>query len=112
MQRPGSMRSLSPAAYADYRNGKLSRRARAQWPARLPIDKWRSSNKSRLSDDTVRAMLNVRPDKVQTYESLEAGIRRLYALGRSIASPTGGGAGRRERAGGGRQRGRTGGRVI
>ena len=37
-------------------------------------------NKSRLSDDTVRAMLNVRPDKVQTYESLEAGIRRLYAL--------------------------------
>lgn len=72
--------SLSPAAYADYRNGKLSRRAERSGQPAYYIDKVEIINKSRLSDDTVRAMLNVRPDKVQTYESLEAGIRRLYAL--------------------------------
>lgn len=72
--------SLSPAAYADYRNQKLSRRAERSGQPAYYIDKVEIINKSRLSDDTVRAMLKVRPDKVQTYDSLEAGIRRLYAL--------------------------------
>lgn len=72
--------SLSPSAYADYRNQKLSRRAERSGQPAYYIDKVEIINKSRLSDDTVRAMLKVRPDKVQTYESLEAGIRRLYAL--------------------------------
>jgi len=72
--------SLSPDAYADYRNGKLSRRAERSGQPAYYIDKVEIINKSRLSDETVRAMLKVRPDKVQTYESLEAGIRRLYAL--------------------------------
>ncbi|USV57210.1 patatin-like phospholipase family protein [Aeromonas encheleia] len=72
--------SLSPERYADYRNQKLSRRAERSGQPAYYIDKVEIVNKSRLSDDTVRAMLKVRPDKVQTYESLEAGIRRLYAL--------------------------------
>lgn len=72
--------SLSPERYADYRNQKLSRRAERSGQPAYYIDKVEIINKSRLSDDTVRAMLKVRPDKVQTYESLEAGIRRLYAL--------------------------------
>ncbi|WP_434665380.1 patatin-like phospholipase family protein [Aeromonas sp. NJAU223] len=72
--------SLSPDAYAEYRNQKLSRRAERSGQPAYYIDKVEIINKSRLSDDTVRAMLKVRPDKVQTYDSLEAGIRRLYAL--------------------------------
>ncbi|MGL5813022.1 MAG: patatin-like phospholipase family protein [Aeromonas sp.] len=72
--------SLSPDAYADYRNQKLSRRAERSGQPAYYIDKVEIINKSRLSDETVRAMLKVRPDKVQTYDSLEAGIRRLYAL--------------------------------
>ncbi|TNI57715.1 serine protease [Aeromonas media] len=72
--------SLSPDAYAGYRNKKLSRRAERSGQPAYYIDKVEILNKSRLSDETVRAMLKVRPDKVQTYESLEAGIRRLYAL--------------------------------
>jgi NTE family protein len=62
------MRSLA-AAYADYRNGKLSRRAERSGQPAYYIDKVEIINKSRLSDDTVQAMLNVRPDKVQTYET-------------------------------------------
>lgn len=72
--------SLSPAAYTAYRNQKLSRRAERSGQPAYYIDKVEILNKSRLSDETVRAMLKVRPDKVQTNESLEAGIRRLYAL--------------------------------
>ena len=72
--------SLSPAAYAAYRNQKLSRRAERSGQPAYYIDKVEIINKSRLSDETVRAMLKVRPDKIQTNESLEAGIRRLYAL--------------------------------
>lgn len=74
------MRSLSPAAYTAYRNQKLSRRAERSGQPAYYIDKVEIINKSRLSDETVRAMLKVRPDKIQTNESLEAGIRRLYAL--------------------------------
>ena len=72
--------SLSPAAYAAYRNQKLSRRAERSGQPAYYIDKVEIINKSRLSDETVHAMLKVRPDKIQTNESLEAGIRRLYAL--------------------------------
>lgn len=72
--------SLSPSAYTAYRNQKLSRRAERSGQPAYYIDKVEILNKSRLSDETVRAMLKVRPDKVQTNESLEAGIRRLYAL--------------------------------
>ncbi|MBP8188750.1 MAG: patatin-like phospholipase family protein, partial [Aeromonas sp.] len=72
--------SLSLDAYADYRNKKLSRRAERSGQPAYYIDKVEILNKSRLSDDTVRGMFKIRPDKVQTYESLEAGIRRLYAL--------------------------------
>ena len=72
--------SLSKEQYAAYRNQKLSRRAERSGQPAYFIDKVEIINKSRLSDETVRAMLKVRPDKVQTNESLEAGIRRLYAL--------------------------------
>lgn len=72
--------SLTKAQYNAYRNQKLSRRAERSGQPAYFIDKVEIINKSRLSDDTVRAMLKVRPDKVQTNESLEAGIRRLYAL--------------------------------
>ncbi|QJT16666.1 serine protease [Aeromonas sp. 1805] len=72
--------SLSPAAYTAYRNQKLSRRAERSGQPAYYIDKVEIINKSRLSDETVHAMLKVRPDKIQTNESLEAGIRRLYAL--------------------------------
>ncbi|MFM5438982.1 patatin-like phospholipase family protein [Aeromonas enteropelogenes] len=72
--------SLSKAEYNDYRNLKLSRRAERSGQPAYFIDKVEILNKSRLSDETVRAMLKVRPDKIQTNESLEAGIRRLYAL--------------------------------
>lgn len=72
--------SLSPREYAVYRNQKLSRRAERSGQPAYYIDKVEILNKSRLSDETVRAMLKVKPDKIQTNESLEAGIRRLYAL--------------------------------
>jgi NTE family protein len=72
--------SLSKADYADYRNQKLSRRAERSGQPAYFIDKVELVNKSRLSDETMIATLKVRPDKVQTNESLEAGIRRLYAL--------------------------------
>ncbi|MDM5136305.1 patatin-like phospholipase family protein [Aeromonas salmonicida] len=72
--------SLSPKEYAVYRNQKLSRRAERSGQPAYYIDKVEILNKSRLSDETVRAMLKVKPDKIQTNESLEAGIRRLYAL--------------------------------
>ncbi len=72
--------SLTKAQYNAYRNQKLSRRAERSGQPAYFIDKVEIINKSRLSDETVRAMLKVRPDKVQTNESLEAGIRRLYAL--------------------------------
>ncbi|MGL5522525.1 MAG: patatin-like phospholipase family protein [Aeromonas veronii] len=72
--------SLTQAQYHAYRNQKLSRRAERSGQPAYFIDKVEIINKSRLSDETVRAMLKVRPDKVQTNESLEAGIRRLYAL--------------------------------
>ncbi|MGL5974088.1 MAG: patatin-like phospholipase family protein, partial [Aeromonas sobria] len=72
--------SLSKEQYAAYRNQKLSRRAERSGQPAYFIDKVEIIKKSRLSDETVRAMLKVRPDKVQTNESLEAGIRRLYAL--------------------------------
>ncbi|MGE6113238.1 patatin-like phospholipase family protein [Aeromonas salmonicida] len=72
--------SLSPREYAVYRNQKLSRRAERSGQLAYYIDKVEILNKSRLSDETVRAMLKVKPDKIQTNESLEAGIRRLYAL--------------------------------
>ncbi|MFM4825355.1 patatin-like phospholipase family protein [Aeromonas bivalvium] len=72
--------SLSKADYAAYRNQKLSRRAERSGQPAYFIDKVELVNKSRLSDETMIATLKVRPDKVQTNESLEAGIRRLYAL--------------------------------
>ncbi|QTL95480.1 NTE family protein RssA [Aeromonas jandaei] len=72
--------SLSKERYNEYRNRKLSRRAERSGLPAYYIDKVEIINKSRLSDETVRAMLDVRPDKIQTNESLEAGIRRLYAL--------------------------------
>jgi NTE family protein len=72
--------SLTKEQYNAYRNQKLSRRAERSGQPAYFIDKVEIINKSRLSDETVRAMLKVRPDKVQTNESLEAGIRRLYAL--------------------------------
>ncbi|MGL5598153.1 MAG: patatin-like phospholipase family protein [Aeromonas sp.] len=72
--------SLTEAQYLAYRNKKLSRRAERSGQPAYFIDKVELINRSRLSDDTVRAMLNVRPDKIQTNASLEAGIRRLYAL--------------------------------
>ena len=79
MLRPGSMRSRPPPT-PTYRNGKLSRRAERSGQPAYYIDKVEIINKSRLSrrhgaDHAERA-----PDKVRTYESLEAGIRRLYAL--------------------------------
>ena len=49
--------SLSPDAYADYRNKKLSRRAERSGQPAYYIDKVEILNKSRLSDETVRAML-------------------------------------------------------
>ncbi|QXB31609.1 patatin-like phospholipase family protein [Aeromonas sp. FDAARGOS 1405] len=72
--------SLTKTQYNAYRNQKLSRRAERSGQPAYFIDKVEIINKSRLSDETVRAMLDVRPDKIQTNESLEAGIRRLYAL--------------------------------
>ncbi len=72
--------SLTKEQYNAYRNQKLSRRAERSGQPAYFIDKVEIINKSRLSDETVRAMLKVRPDKIQTNESLEAGIRRLYAL--------------------------------
>jgi NTE family protein len=72
--------SLSKADYAAYRNQKLSRRAERSGQPAYFIDKVELVNNSRLSDETMIATLKVRPDKVQTNESLEAGIRRLYAL--------------------------------
>jgi NTE family protein len=72
--------ALSKERYKEYRDHKLSRRAERSGQPAYFIDKVEIINNSRLSDETVRAMLNVRPDQIQTNESLEAGIRRLYAL--------------------------------
>ncbi|MGL4250232.1 MAG: patatin-like phospholipase family protein [Aeromonas sp.] len=72
--------ALSKERYKEYRDRKLSRRAERSGQPAYFIDKVEIINKSRLSDETMRATLKVRPDKVQTNESLEAGIRRLYAL--------------------------------
>lgn len=72
--------TVSKQQYQEYRNRKLSRRAERSGQPAYFIDKVEIINKSRLSDETVRAMLKVRSDKIQTNESLEAGIRRLYAL--------------------------------
>ncbi|PJG59863.1 patatin-like phospholipase family protein [Aeromonas cavernicola] len=72
--------ALSKERYNEYRSHKLSRRAERSGQLAYFIDKVEIINRSRLSNETVRATLKVRPDKVQTNEKLEAGIRRLYAL--------------------------------
>ncbi|MGN5139052.1 patatin-like phospholipase family protein [Aeromonas sp. 164P] len=72
--------ALDKASYKAYRDRKLSRRAERSGQPAYFIDKVEIINQSRLSDETVRAMLKVRPDEVQTNASLEASIRRLYAL--------------------------------
>lgn len=72
--------SLSPARYKAYRDHKLSRRAQNSALPAYYIDRVDIVNQSSLADETIRAAMQVKPHKVQTRESLEAGVRRLYAL--------------------------------
>ncbi|MGL5285406.1 MAG: patatin-like phospholipase family protein [Aeromonas sp.] len=72
--------SLLPARYQAYRDHKLSRRAERSGLPAYYVDRVEIRNQSNLADETIRSAMQINPRKVQTGESLEAGIRRIYAL--------------------------------
>lgn len=72
--------SLSATRYKSYRDEKLRRRAERSGLPAYYIDRVQIRNQSSLSDETIRSAMRVKPHRVQSTRSLEAGIRRIYAL--------------------------------
>jgi len=72
---------LSEADWRAYQQEKLSRRAQYSRQPGVYVDRIRLINHSRLSDEVLTELLQVTPGQLQSNAALEAGVKRINALG-------------------------------